>query len=67
MSALFRHLRVHQIFGANTDVGKTILTSALIRASVGKNIPVFYLKPVSTGPTNEADDEWVLSISVVYL
>lgn len=57
MSLLFKHLRVHQIFGANTDVGKTILTSGLVRASATKNNHVFYLKPVSTGPLQDADDE----------
>ncbi|KAF9466408.1 PLP-dependent transferase [Collybia nuda] len=59
MSLLFKHLRVHQIFGANTDVGKTILTSALVRASALKNNNVFYLKPVSTGPLDSADDKHV--------
>lgn len=57
MSTLFKHLRIHQIFGANTDVGKTVLTSALVRASATKNNNVFYLKPVSTGPPQEADDQ----------
>ena len=56
MSLLFKHLRVHQIFGANTDVGKTILTTALVRASASQNREVFYLKPTSTGP--DADDEF---------
>ncbi|KAF9453477.1 PLP-dependent transferase [Macrolepiota fuliginosa MF-IS2] len=56
MSTLFKNLRIHQIFGSNTDVGKTILTTALVKASVTKNIPVFYLKPVSTGPPEDADD-----------
>jgi len=55
MSLLFKHLRIHQIFGANTDVGKTILTSALVRASASQNKTVFYLKPVSTGPEQSAD------------
>ncbi|KAG6821151.1 hypothetical protein H0H93_005371 [Arthromyces matolae] len=54
MSLLFRHLRVHQIFGANTDVGKTILTTALVR-SAAKNNPAYYLKPVSTGDLADAD------------
>lgn len=57
MSALFKHLRIHQIFGANTDVGKTVLTSALVRASAARDRKVFYLKPVSTGPPSEADDQ----------
>lgn len=33
MAHLYRHLRVHQVFGANTDVGKTIFTTALCLAS----------------------------------
>ncbi|EPQ52718.1 PLP-dependent transferase [Gloeophyllum trabeum ATCC 11539] len=59
MSLLFKNLRVHQVFGANTDVGKTLLTSALVRASATKHERVFYLKPVSTGPMQDADDEHV--------
>ena len=62
MASLYKHLRIHQIFGANTDVGKTILTTALSRASAAKKFPVFYLKPVSTGPLQDADDESVLRI-----
>jgi len=54
---LFKHLRVNQIFGANTDVGKTILTTALVRASALTGKSVFYLKPVSTGPPQSADDK----------
>ncbi|OCH90327.1 onanonoxo-7-onima-8-eninoihtemlysoneda [Obba rivulosa] len=59
MSLLFKNLRIHQIFGANTDVGKTVLTSALVRASAAKGASVYYLKPVSTGPLDVADDEHV--------
>lgn len=59
MASLYKHLRVHQIFGANTDVGKTILTTALSRASAAKRFPVFYLKPVSTGALEDADDRHV--------
>lgn len=50
MSRLFHHLRVHQVFGANTDVGKTLLTAALVRASSIAGKSVYYIKPVSTGP-----------------
>lgn len=57
MSLLFKNLRLHQVFGANTDVGKTILTSALVRASASLKNQVYYLKPVSTGPMKDADDE----------
>ena len=57
MSLLFKNLRIHQMFGANTDVGKTVLTSALVRASAATGHTVHYLKPVSTGPMSDADDE----------
>lgn len=48
--------RIFQIFGANTDVGKTICTTALCRASACKSEETTrYLKPVSTGPADTAD------------
>ncbi len=47
------------MFGANTDVGKTLLTSALVRASAARGKETFYLKPASTGPLSDADDELV--------
>ena len=59
MSHLYRHLRIHQIFGANTNVGKTIVTTALVRASNLTNRNAFYLKPVSTGAPEDADDAYV--------
>ncbi|KAI9001549.1 onanonoxo-7-onima-8-eninoihtemlysoneda [Trametes punicea] len=62
MSLLFKNVRMHQIFGANTDVGKTVLTSALVRASAAAGHSVYYLKPVSTGPMSDADDELILSL-----
>lgn len=61
-------LRVHQVFGADTDVGKTIFATGLALASAvstgagtrpgmqnthGERVA--YLKPVSTGPAHEAD------------
>ncbi|RSH95605.1 hypothetical protein EHS25_000697 [Saitozyma podzolica] len=74
MPLLFPNLRITQVFGANTDVGKTLLTTALLRASAsqyasnrgdataksGKGKRVFYLKPVSTGSDDEADVNYVL-------
>ena len=45
------------IAGTASNVGKTILTSGLVRASAAKKNRVFYLKPVSTGPIQDADDE----------
>ncbi|KJA19492.1 hypothetical protein HYPSUDRAFT_143643 [Hypholoma sublateritium FD-334 SS-4] len=59
MSTLFKKLRIHQVFGANTNVGKTILTTSLVRASAQRGKKVFYLKPVSTGPLEDADDNHV--------
>ncbi|WRT66898.1 dethiobiotin synthase [Kwoniella shivajii] len=67
MPLLFPNFRIHQVFGANTDVGKTLLTTALVRAtaskyaasSKGKGKSVFYLKPVSTGPDEESDVRYV--------
>ncbi|KAI1174871.1 bifunctional dethiobiotin synthetase/adenosylmethionine-8-amino-7-oxononanoate aminotransferase [Nemania sp. FL0916] len=58
---LWRNLRIYKIYGANTDVGKTIVSSILCNASrrIWKNEATAYLKPVSTGPENEADDNHV--------
>ncbi|KAH8200995.1 hypothetical protein TruAng_004854 [Truncatella angustata] len=54
---LWRSLRIYQVYGANTEVGKTIITTALCNATknVFKDGATNYLKPVSTGPENEAD------------
>ncbi|KAK0305621.1 hypothetical protein LTR01_006768 [Friedmanniomyces endolithicus] len=57
-SVLWPKLRVLQVYGANTGVGKTIFSSILCRA-FQKHFPkVHYLKPVSTGPLEEADDRY---------
>ena len=62
-SSAFKELKAYTD-SANTDVGKTLLTTALIRAtaskyaaesSSGPSKRVFYLKPVSTGPDAESD------------
>lgn len=54
---LLSHLRTHLIFSANTDVGKTIFATALVRATANASpsTDTFYLKPVSTGPARDAD------------
>ncbi|KAG5954108.1 hypothetical protein E4U58_000195 [Claviceps cyperi] len=59
-SLLWRSLRVYQVFGANTDVGKTIFTTLLARTARRKaqNEHVAFLKPVSTGAEHEADDRY---------
>jgi dethiobiotin synthetase/adenosylmethionine--8-amino-7-oxononanoate aminotransferase len=56
MAHLYKHLRIHQVFGANTDVGKTVLTTALCRTAAASSRRVFYLKPLSTGHPADADD-----------
>lgn len=57
-SLLWRSLRAHQVYGANTDVGKTILTTLLCKAAKSHwpHENVSFLKPVSTGLANEADE-----------
>ncbi|RAL08372.1 adenosylmethionine-8-amino-7-oxononanoate aminotransferase [Aspergillus homomorphus CBS 101889] len=55
-AALWRSLRAHQVYGANTDVGKTIVSTLLCNALQGS---VGFIKPVSTGPLDEADDRHI--------
>ncbi|KAL4781327.1 pyridoxal phosphate-dependent transferase [Aspergillus varians] len=57
-AALWRSLRAHQVYGANTDVGKTVVSTILCNAvNRGKaKEKSGFLKPVSTGPLDEADD-----------
>ncbi|KAI1079911.1 PLP-dependent transferase [Whalleya microplaca] len=58
---LWRSLRVFQVYGANTDVGKTVFTTILCRAarSLWQGEQTAFLKPVSTGPQDEADDRHI--------
>jgi len=58
-SLLWRSLRVYQVFGANTDVGKTVFTTLLGRTARRRwnDERVTFLKPVSTGSADEADDK----------
>ncbi|PHH53753.1 Bifunctional dethiobiotin synthetase/7,8-diamino-pelargonic acid aminotransferase, mitochondrial [Ceratocystis fimbriata CBS 114723] len=58
---LWRSLRTHQIYGANTEVGKTIFTTTLSKTAqiLWPRENVAYLKPVSTGPLDEADERHV--------
>jgi dethiobiotin synthetase/adenosylmethionine--8-amino-7-oxononanoate aminotransferase len=60
-SSLYRTLRTYQIYGANTDVGKTIFSTILIKAFLLQDSSqnILYLKPVSTGPLSEADDRHI--------
>ncbi|AEO55404.1 hypothetical protein MYCTH_2299183 [Thermothelomyces thermophilus ATCC 42464] len=58
---LWRSLRTYQIYGANTDVGKTIVTTLLCKTAqrLWQTERTTYLKPVSTGPAVDADDQHV--------
>ncbi|KAL2828150.1 putative bifunctional diaminopelargonate synthase [Aspergillus cavernicola] len=57
-AALWRSLCAHQVYGANTDVGKTIVSTILCNAVNHRNAEEksAFLKPVSTGSLDEADD-----------
>lgn len=43
------------MYGANTAVGKTVFSTILCKA-LARSQKTWYLKPVSTGPFDEADD-----------
>ncbi|RYP11203.1 hypothetical protein DL764_000159 [Monosporascus ibericus] len=60
-SMLWRTLRTYQVYGANTEVGKTVFTTILCKAarSLYEKEKISYLKPVSTGPEDEADERSV--------
>lgn len=57
-----RSFQAYQVFAANTNVGKTVLSAGLVRAaaalSIGadkKRAKAFYLKPVQTGYPVDCD------------
>ncbi|KAF2862148.1 putative bifunctional diaminopelargonate synthase [Piedraia hortae CBS 480.64] len=52
---LYPHLRLLQIWGSNTNVGKTLLSSILARSFRHHLKRTRYLKPISTGPDSESD------------
>ncbi|CAN8106515.1 unnamed protein product [Discula destructiva] len=60
-SLLWRTQRAYQVFGANTDVGKTIFTTLLCHGAsrLWTDRAVTFLKPVSTGPDNDSDSKHV--------
>ena len=55
-AGIWRSLRAHQVYGANTDVGKTIVSTVLCRAVQQERKRAAFLKPVSTGALDDADD-----------
>jgi len=52
-----------QVYGANTDVGKTIVSTLLCHAW-SKKRRTHYLKPISTGALEDADDRYGISFSL---
>ncbi|KAF5583788.1 adenosylmethionine-8-amino-7-oxononanoate aminotransferase [Fusarium pseudoanthophilum] len=58
---LWRSLRAHQVYGANTDVGKTIFSTILCNSASKRGDRTWFLKPVSTGAADEADGWYVLT------
>ncbi|RMZ47709.1 hypothetical protein AFCA_000544 [Aspergillus flavus] len=60
-AVLWRSLRAHQVYGANTDVGKTIVSTVLCNAvqRLKSQDQAAFLKPVSTGPLDDADDRHI--------
>jgi dethiobiotin synthetase/adenosylmethionine--8-amino-7-oxononanoate aminotransferase len=57
---LWKNLVAVQIYGANTGVGKTVFSTLLGTHFAKRLTPTRwtprYIKPVSTGPPDEADD-----------
>jgi len=45
------------VFGANTDVGKTVVTSGVVRAACATLESVYYVKPLQTGSEHGHSDE----------
>ena len=62
---LWRDLRILQVYGSNTNVGKTVVSTILCKALRRRdpNSPLLYLKPVSTGPIEDADDRYDIETS----
>jgi len=44
----------HIIFGANTDVGKTVVSTSLVKSNADHNQSVHYIKPLQCGGSDEA-------------
>ena len=44
----------HLIFGANTDVGKTVITAGLVRACKGMYNGAHYIKPLQCGGSDQS-------------
>lgn len=57
------------MYGANTDVGKTIFSTILCKGAkrLRPNEEVAFLKPISTGPDDESDQRCKSDHSVAVL
>lgn len=59
---LWRTLAAFQVYGANTNVGKTVASTILCKVlgdAPKSKSKVHYLKPVSTGPVEHVDSRYV--------
>ena len=45
------------IFASNTDCGKTLVSTGLVRAAISKGLSCSYIKPIQTGITNSVDSD----------
>ncbi|KAK8182085.1 onanonoxo-7-onima-8-eninoihtemlysoneda [Phyllosticta capitalensis] len=63
-AVLYRNLRTFQIWGANTEVGKTVFSTVLCNAARAKRDRVQYIKPVSTGNIEDADSSHIRRFAV---
>ena len=54
-AALLSKLATFQIYGANTNVGKTVASTVICKGFRDKGLKTLYLKPVSTGSIEHVD------------
>lgn len=62
-SGLWQNILALQVYGANTNVGKTVFSTLLgahfVRIDGKRKWSLHYIKPVSTGPIEDSDDAYV--------
>jgi len=61
MIGVSNRIRRHLVFGANTDVGKTVVTAGLVRAGAAHNTTK-YVKPLQTGGEDMMDVNFVKNV-----
>ena len=54
-ASLLGKLAAFQVYGANTNVGKTVASTLLCKGFRDQGLKTLYLKPVSTGPIEHVD------------